>query len=438
MEKKMFLLFIMLSYILLLSACQSHESDVLNLQGRTITLDMERPAEGTVMARRLETLASTYNVNFSFFKIPGDRSIKRKQIVDGINEYNPPADILILNRDLLYSLAAENLLYPLGDFISEDYFRELPPYLSVVEDFSRINGNLYGLVKEPAFMKAYMLFYNKDILQEANLPDIFELQISGDWTLRNMLNIAREATTVKNENRGLNTFVMNEETINAQGGIYPNKLLDVLNVLYDVQHYETVEDDNIQINYIQDNHIESIAQYINFFPYTNPLNKKDNTMYIDYLEHIFEIDEGTGFAALPKIRNADNNYIYIDNCRVLAIPITEEDPEIIVQIAKSIFKPEEDYEIIVTELEHKIAGDEEYKLLIKMINSSKVINQNDNRIEELLNISFPQEMERISFMHDKAIEEIKDRNRSIRETMNNLQSNVDTIVNEMMSEEKHR
>ncbi len=432
------MVFIMMSLLimaLILSACQPTSENTVNLRRRIVTLDMERPEEGTALARHLQGIAAKYNINFNFHKLYSSSIITKEELIlNGIKEGRSPVDILMLDSYLLYSLVAHEALYPLNEMVDSQYWQELPPYLSVVEEFVKINGILYALPVEPAFMQAYLLFYNQDILEKEGIPDIYDLQQSGDWTLDTMLNIVKKVAISKEQvsfGGGISykTVYTGSES-GEQGGIYYQYLDLVLNGLHNVKHLEQLADGTIKIDYSSDNHIKALQCYSDFYPYTFSL-KAYSTIYIDYFRHIKDQAEQIAFVGLPKKNQRDNNIILIDNCRVAAIPVTEQNPEIMVKIAQEIFQPQEEYERIVYELQQLIADQDRFEVLLAMLDNCKVIDQSERKITAALFKDHPREMLIIDNLYYSTIDQVVFNGKNPGQAMKELQIQVEEIINKI-------
>lgn len=109
------------------------------------------------------------HINIDWVDIDGDRY---QQTLTFISGGNAP-DILYIN-DYMRPLAERDVLLPLEDFIEGDPEFSLDPYYDYLIDALRHDDTLYALPQE---VSPLVMYYNKDIFDEAGVP-----YPEDDWT----------------------------------------------------------------------------------------------------------------------------------------------------------------------------------------------------------------------------------------------------------------
>ena len=93
-----------------------------------------------------------------------------------------------------------DLLKPMNDLkyldTTKDYWHP-----SILETFT-INGNLYGVSGDiaPIDNLSFMLFYNKSVAEELQLPDLYQLVRDGDWTFDKFIEYCEKAMKDNGDN----------------------------------------------------------------------------------------------------------------------------------------------------------------------------------------------------------------------------------------------
>ncbi|RIK35452.1 MAG: hypothetical protein DCC55_30270 [Chloroflexi bacterium] len=97
-------------------------------------------------------------------------------------------DMMMLNTGQFEGLAARDVLMPLDDFVARDNF-DLSIYWPQAIEGSKYQGKLYAL---PRDMSNVILYYNKDLFDEAGIP-----YPDDEWTWNDLLEAARLLTVDK-------------------------------------------------------------------------------------------------------------------------------------------------------------------------------------------------------------------------------------------------
>ncbi|MGB4044466.1 MAG: extracellular solute-binding protein [Halanaerobiales bacterium] len=116
-----------------------------------------------------------------------------KRLLSGESQY----DIWRVETANIYRLAAQNILYPLDQVLSEDYFNSLPDLSKEIIEATKYKGHIYGMGASDystAIDNMYFIAYNKDMFDEAGLPDPYEQYKAGTWDW-NAFEIALDTLT---------------------------------------------------------------------------------------------------------------------------------------------------------------------------------------------------------------------------------------------------
>ena len=163
----------------------------------------ERFEEGEIAEGRVEEAEELFNVNIEFEVIlPQDRiETYTSRLLAGESTH----DVWhAANRVGYYELLAIGGLYPLSDILPEEYYDGLRRDTIVPIETMAYQGKKYALGSPAAtygidtdfiIRDLYFMYYNKDMIEEAGLPDPYDLYREGDWTYETFTELAREVTT---------------------------------------------------------------------------------------------------------------------------------------------------------------------------------------------------------------------------------------------------
>ena len=144
-----------------------------------------REPEGQLLAH-IEWLEEHFNCTIEF----KDRIEDVEELVAATLTGDAGFDIKLIGATQFMPAALEGLLYPLDDVLEEDYFENYASYPRALNEMLgttyRIGGATGG--------QAHVLFYNKELIEEAGLPDPYELWADNEWTWDAFEEIALETT----------------------------------------------------------------------------------------------------------------------------------------------------------------------------------------------------------------------------------------------------
>ncbi|MNW37747.1 putative ABC transporter substrate-binding protein YesO [compost metagenome] len=120
-------------------------------------------------------------IKIEWVDLGNERYQKTLTLISGGNA----PDILYMN-EWTVPLAQRGVLMPLDDFISQDAEFKLDEFYPSVIDAYKVEDKLYGIPQE---ISPYVIYYNKDLFDEAKLP-----YPTDDWTEEQFLETAAKLT----------------------------------------------------------------------------------------------------------------------------------------------------------------------------------------------------------------------------------------------------
>lgn len=138
----------------------------------------------------LQEVEEMFNVKIEW--VIDDSPYNPDTFIANILAGDPVADIQVLDRErAFFKIAAEGLLIPLDDIITEEYLENIPDVYKAVEHW-RFGNHIYGFSKVD--VTGWCIYWNKSLFEREGLPDLYELYYSGEWTWDNLRKIAAMAT----------------------------------------------------------------------------------------------------------------------------------------------------------------------------------------------------------------------------------------------------
>jgi len=142
---------------------------------------------GEMQAARDEELMKKYNFTFEFLNIPHSEIVEK--LTSSALAGDPMADIVYLEaKQAIPALAESGIIQPLDDYFD---FSD-PRFPENLKEYAMYKGKIYGFLHKAD--SSHGIWYNKKLLNEAGLPDIYELQKKGEWTWDKYLEIAKATT----------------------------------------------------------------------------------------------------------------------------------------------------------------------------------------------------------------------------------------------------
>lgn len=302
----------------------------VDLDGRVIRIanhwDMT-PLGGTelrdIIVDRHAYIEEKYNITIEYVEVTFDEKINT--LTSSILANDPFADLVSVGSGDVTALMKEDYIIPFSDFVDMNNL-QIPD--SVVD---------LGMFGEDYLMIGHQmnqsggLFYNKDMFEQAGLPDPYELQEAGEWTWDAFLEAAIELTSGDqfglsgDPNLFTNYFIasndeniFNTETLEVT--IDSPKAVEALDFMAALYNEHRVVKPNEGDNW------ENPRQY-----FTEGLVGMTQGWAWE-MEGRADTPFEWGYVFWPKGPQANEHYVPVDSYEGLVMPVGVEDPEIVYQI----------------------------------------------------------------------------------------------------------
>jgi len=151
--------------------------------------EADRGPSEEMQVQLIEEVEKKYNVKLEFVKF-GDYNAYVENLTTTALAGEPFADIVAL--ELFWSfptLVNQGFLAPFDDQVDLSDPKE---YTDWIRSAGKFQGKHYGYYDGTP--SPFGLIYNKTLLQQLGLPDLYELQVSGEWTWEKFRQIMKDAT----------------------------------------------------------------------------------------------------------------------------------------------------------------------------------------------------------------------------------------------------
>ena len=171
--------------------------------GKTVTfVGWVDNLEGVENSGKLAEAEALFNVKIERVIVPQDdyQAQLTARLMSGDSEY----DVWRMTQDQswFFSMAGQEQLLPVSELFGTEYYGEAWDVARAgIEAFS-IGDKYYAVADFPNLVDAgtaYWCLFNKDIIEEAGLPDPYDLYFAGEWTWDAMREIALATTVDFNE-----------------------------------------------------------------------------------------------------------------------------------------------------------------------------------------------------------------------------------------------
>ena len=371
---------VLLTATLVLFLSSGTEAALNDLEGREIGLVCTGVPRGSVELReRIAEVEARYNFDFKINRVSLENQVE--EIIAALEEGRQDYSIVQLLSSYSFELLVEDqILHPLDEYIG-DYYQQLPPQLQPVEDAAVIEGLTYAVPTVGAdysgypFSNGFVVFWNREMFAEHNLPCLYELQEYDNWTWEMMMELARELTADTTGDGEIDRFGLGGYIGYPSFNIYLMSTFGAPIMEIDRQGDPvfTLDDprtvDAFEQLYRLFNEEPAVATYEDIGSLTSAYLRGDLAMLIYPLHHLENIYEDTGLAYLPRGDYRQDYVVPVLQVELAGVPITEPDPGVVVQIHDEIFAME-NVEQVVASRARDIAPDEESLELYKEMSAS--------------------------------------------------------------------
>ena len=209
-SRNVFILVLSLLLVLSLAGCKS-SSGKTKIRATVWVSQVEMNLLGKMFEK--------YSVNKSdveveYINIEGGGAYGREKLQTMIAGNDAP-DVMLLNTGQFEAFAARGVLYNLGTLVQKESFN-LDIYWPIAVDGCKYRGTLFGLPKD---ISNVILFYNKDLFDEAKIP-----YPTADWKFSDLLAAAKKLTIDRNGDGNIDQwgFALNNVVWAWAGHVWAN------------------------------------------------------------------------------------------------------------------------------------------------------------------------------------------------------------------------
>jgi len=177
----------------------------VNFEGRTVNfaygaVDLgERHFSEPEDMAHLAQVEKDFNVDINFAIMGTSRAFPFEEyIAPQVMSGEADVDVVIISNEEAYRNALQGFLYPLDDYMTEEYWASRPPI--AVRDIHRAphDGSFYSFrahhMYTHYFLNNQVIIWNKSLFERKGLPDLHELWRAGEWTWDAFMDVAVRAT----------------------------------------------------------------------------------------------------------------------------------------------------------------------------------------------------------------------------------------------------
>ena len=154
--------------------------DEVDFGGKTVTIVSSDFWKALPTEERMAEAEEVFNVNIETLLIDNaDLMIAR--IMSGDSTYDI---IQQAHRVAYFPLVTAGMLLPADDYLPDEYFESLPSLDRNTIEKLKYNGKRYGIALHDGVVNDSIMIisYNKDLIEQYNQPDPYELYLNGEWT----------------------------------------------------------------------------------------------------------------------------------------------------------------------------------------------------------------------------------------------------------------
>ena len=255
----------------------------------------------------------------------------------------------VQNKIGYWELVANEAVYPMGEFLGDEYYSNLPPSMVAVEEALKFKDQYWG-IGTVEWLPIYgyqndMVFviYNKDMIERYGLEDPYELYLNGEWTWDAVTEMGLKVTA----------------DTDGDGEIDQCASSDVRVWDLAISNGATITkvDENGRIVFAADEpaYIEAFEQIYKWRTELQIINsscsfKEEKSLFgfsqlsLNLPNAIEQNDFNWGIVPLPKGPSADKHYWTVQALSTTLIPKNAKDPEALAALRAFLWR-EEDVEL---------------------------------------------------------------------------------------------
>lgn len=307
---------------------------------------------------RIELVEEAFNVKIEF--VPLTWGTAEDTILTSIIAGDPVGDLLFINNRWLPIFAGQGALLPLDDILGEEYYASLPGSHSRMRElYSSFRGKAYGISLNGSFPRNMDIgsgqgwIYNKAMLEEEGLEDLYELQRRGEWTWEALKEYAIRLTKDTDGDGKIDQWGVGgrldpwpvEQELFAyanNGGII--KFDEENRALYALSDPAALEAVEFWRELVQDHGVVMVGDLYNI---REEFNRGNVAMFrLDLFalpDHFKEADFEFGWVFIPKGPRAEDYVNPVWGFDMFVLPIMEKEPEALIAIVDMLFETTSEY-----------------------------------------------------------------------------------------------
>ena len=264
--------------------------------------------------------------------------------VAGIADVAPALQQSVTAQDDAYQLALTHCIQNVASMVTGGYLYNYDK-LNYVDynaewwnremmDVLRLGKNTYYGVSDYMIPCPYAIFFNKNLIEDYNFENPYELVYNGEWTIYKFCEMATAVTTDTN---GDGKFT-NEDII----GVCCEEGSKYISFMTGADQYMTKKNEQGQIELdMNTDRMVTIVEKLAALANTTGVVASENTIFIKDGKLLFELhtianavnyrdtDVDIGILPYPKFDTAQENYISLDWGGLMCIPTTIGNPDMV-------------------------------------------------------------------------------------------------------------
>lgn len=330
-----------------------------DLNGRTIRIagheaeGMKAYFESGDGRGRIELVEEAFNAKIEFVPLTWEGAVD--SMLTSIIAGDPVGDLLFINNRWLPQLAGQGAILSLDDVLTDEYYASLPGSHSKMRElYSTFQGKAYGISLNGSFPRNMDIgsgqgwIYNKAMLEEEGLEDLYELQRRGEWTWDVMKEYAIRLTKDTDGDGKIDQYgvggrldpwpVEQELFAYANGGgiMKYDENGRAVYALNDPAAVEAVE------LWKELDQVHGAVMVGDLYNVREEFNRGNVAMFrLDLFglpDHAQQVDFEYGWVFIPKGPRVDDYVNPVWGFDMFVLPITEKEPEALVALVDMLFE----------------------------------------------------------------------------------------------------
>lgn len=271
-----------------------------------------------------------------------------------------------------FGLANDKLIYKVGDILPEEYYESLHNTDKQYAKRMRLRGEYYsfGNTKGPHNPTIMFMMYNKDLIEENDQPDPYELYQDDEWDYQAMEDIMKAVTKDTDGDGEYDQVGMYDQLGESALRLMPFNQLEITrqneegNFIFDLDSEKGVETLNLIAKWRNEDQVTSEATEVS----DDDLEVAFSPGYAIVWWPGVDADHDFGVVPYPKGPDAERYLTPSYTFWVTTIPANAEDPEGLIALYEYLIRydDEERHEAYINELmETRIQTEEHWDMYME-------------------------------------------------------------------------